>query len=177
MGRPRRLGVVEASRCEVAAVHLDLRVDRLQRVVGLREQGGVVPCGDVLSRLVELIQPEAVQVRLVPDRESLQARQLARERRRKLGVVLLLFLRNRREAGARRVGRDHEVACPASRSQPRRCAGSSAPPGLGVVCPGTHAVVTFSALNPACVANSTFWSAISGSAHLTPSSSAPTRIE
>ena len=67
---PRRLGVVEAARGEVAAVDLDLRVDRLQRVVGRREQSGVVPCGDVSPVLVELVQPEAVQVRLVPDREA-----------------------------------------------------------------------------------------------------------
>src|SRR5512132_2613083 len=49
-------------------------------------------------------------------------------------------------------------------------------PGSGVVCPDVHAVVTFSALNPARVANATRSSASFGSDHLTASSSAPTVI-
>ena len=52
------------------------RVERLHRVVGPREQGEVGRCGRVGPVGVELGQPEAVQVGLVPDDHVLHGREL-----------------------------------------------------------------------------------------------------
>ena len=59
--------VVAAARRERAADHLHVRRDRLDRVVGPREQVLVRGRGDVAAAGAELRHPERVQVRLVAD--------------------------------------------------------------------------------------------------------------
>ena len=58
------------------------------------------------------MEPEAVQVRLVPDGEILHRRELSRETRHEAGVVLLLLLGHRRLSGSRRVGGDQKLHVP-----------------------------------------------------------------
>ena len=78
--------VVAAVRRDRAADHVDRRVDRLQRVVALRQQPLVVARGDVDPLRAELRPPEAVEVRLVADDEVVHVRAApsrARRRRRR----------------------------------------------------------------------------------------------
>ena len=106
-GRADSLGPVGATRRDCSAPDAQARVDRLERVVGLREEGEVGrrrrdrPVGR------ELRQPEAVQVRLVADDDVVEARQGDGEGG---GVLRELRLGDRIERRRRRAGRvDRDV--------------------------------------------------------------------
>ena len=81
-------------------ITFDLRVDGLERVVGLRQQPLVVAGGDVGAGRAELRPPEAVEVRLVADDEVVDVRQLLRERGAEGGVLRACLGRHRRRLRA-----------------------------------------------------------------------------
>jgi hypothetical protein len=111
-GRMRLAGehrLVAPTRRERAADHVDLRRDRLQLVVGLREQPDVRRRGGVRSHRGELRHPEPVQVGLVADDHVAHIRHERRDRGRVGGELGPSGMRQRRDRRAVRIDGDHQA--------------------------------------------------------------------
>ena len=113
-----RSGPVDAARRHRAAVDEDVRIDRLHRVVGAREQVHVCRRGDVLAVRAELREPVAVEVRLVPDDVLADGREAPDEVGGELAELRPRRRRERRGAAADRHhrGNDPDVEEHAGRS-------------------------------------------------------------
>ena len=99
--RPGAVRAVRAARRDRAAVHRDRRRDRLDRVVGLREEREVGRGRRARSVEPELRQPEAVQVGLVADDHVLDRGRLADDGRGIRGEVGPGLRRQRRRTRSR----------------------------------------------------------------------------
>ncbi len=100
MREPCGVRIVPAARRHRAADHVRLRRDGLHGVVGAREQRLVRGSGRIGAVGVELRQPEAVDVRLVPDDQAGERREPLRERRGVLRERVLVLVGERRRAAA-----------------------------------------------------------------------------
>ena len=138
----------------------DRRVDRLERVVGLRQEREVGGRRGVRAVRRELRQPEAVQVRLVADDDLVEARQQPRDRGR--------VLRELRPARSRRAGSSAGRRC-RRRRRPRPRSGrprlatlrsSRSSSAVGATSPGSQFVVMRTAVNPASRSCAIFASAV-----------------
>ena len=166
---------VDAARRERAAPDADRRVDRLERVVGAREQRQVGGRGGVRAVGIELRQPEAVEVRLVADDHVVDRRQLLREHREVAGELLARLRRQRRRPRAR--GVDGEVDPDAGELRGSGDVAEDLELGLGRRdLPGSHCEVTRTAVKPASRKSVIFAFAETRSGARTTSSAAPNAI-
>ena len=103
------LRLVLTARGECAADHVDVGRDRLERVVGLREQQLVRRRGEVTAAGAELRHPEQVQVRLVADDEVLDAGHEPCDRRCVFRELAAGARVERRRAPVARIDRDDQA--------------------------------------------------------------------